>query len=71
MDTYTTIGPVRGNCGHAHRSIRTAVACLAADSAGCRRQGGYSDRQVKHSDGTGLSETEYDEATGCTWGADR
>ena len=44
--TYTTVGDIRGWCGHAHRSIRTAAACLERDRRGCARQGGYSDRRV-------------------------
>lgn len=47
---YTTDGPVRGNCGHKHRELRTALACLANDQAGCAAQGGYSDRQVIYTD---------------------
>lgn len=46
MTTYTTIGPVRGQCGHNHRSIETAQRCLQADQDGCGRQGGYSDRRI-------------------------
>jgi len=49
--TYTTKGAVRGCCGHAHRSLDTALRCLARDRAGCRSQGGYSDRSIEDSDG--------------------
>ena len=45
-DTYTTYGHVRGQCGHAHKTIEAAVRCLERDRAGCAGQGGYSDRQV-------------------------
>lgn len=48
MIYYTTLGPVRGCCGHKHLTIRTAAECMARDDAGCRRQGGYSDRRVLH-----------------------
>lgn len=44
-------GQVRGDCGHAHKSLRAALACLKRDAAGCRRQGGYSDRRVVHVEG--------------------
>lgn len=44
---YTTWGPVRGDCGHVHRSEETADRCLAADRAGCAAQGGYSDREIR------------------------
>jgi len=44
---YTTRGPVRGSCGHQHRTLETAARCLRADIVGCRRSGGYSDRRVR------------------------
>lgn len=43
---YTTNGSVRGECGHVHRTYATAAACIARDHAGCKLQGGYSDRHV-------------------------
>lgn len=43
---YTTIGDVRGCCGTHHTSIEDAEACIARDQAGCKMQGGYSDRVV-------------------------
>jgi hypothetical protein len=43
---YTTLGDVRGGCGHAHRSLKAAIACRKADHKGCVSQGGYSDRQI-------------------------
>ena len=43
---YTTEGDIRGDCGHKHRSFRTAQQCLDKDRAGCKKQGGYSDRNV-------------------------
>lgn len=43
---WATWGPVRGYCGHMHRSVDTAERCRARDRAGCRRQGGYSDRDL-------------------------
>lgn len=45
--TYTAIGNVRGSCGHKHRTAEAAEACFRRDMAGCRRQGGYSDRCVR------------------------
>lgn len=39
---YTTHGPVRGGCGHRHKLMRTAVACIDAD----RREWGGTDRSV-------------------------
>ena len=53
--TYTTIGDVRGTCGHQHRTLEAAERCRAADSAGCKSQGGYSDRRVRNGDGSPLS----------------
>jgi hypothetical protein len=46
MPTYTTTGSVRGSCGHKHRTITTAYACLCEDQRGCKNQGGYSDRDI-------------------------
>lgn len=46
MPSYTTDGPVRGTCGHHHRTIATAYCCLQKDARGCARQGGYTDRGV-------------------------
>ena len=46
MMYYTTRGDIRGGCGHKHKTVRTAVACLQDDAKGCRKQGGYSDRRV-------------------------
>jgi hypothetical protein len=61
MNTYTTDGSVRGDCGHRHRTLSGAIQCLARDQAGCKSQGGYSDRQIRHSDGSPLTEREYDQ----------
>ena len=58
--TYTTIGSVRGSCGHAHRTIAAAKACADADQRACHRHGGYSDRDVRRSDGSRLSEREHE-----------
>lgn len=44
--SYSTKGSVRGACGHRHRTLGGAIACLRRDRAGCKRQGGYSDRIV-------------------------
>lgn len=44
---FTTWGSVRGDCGHAHRTIEAAEACRSRDSRGCRSQGGYSDREIR------------------------
>lgn len=50
MDTYyTTLGPVRGTCGHRHREARTALDCLERDCRSCRAIPGgtsYSDRRI-------------------------
>lgn len=44
MTYFTSIGSVRGSCGHKHQSEAAAEACIAADQRACARQGGYSDR---------------------------
>lgn len=43
---YTTTGSVRGCCDHKHRTIETAQRCIDRDHAGCKSQGGYSDRKI-------------------------
>ena len=60
--TYTTRGSVRGECGHQHRSLRTAEKCRRRDADGCRSQGGYSDRRVCRGDGSPLTEAERAES---------
>jgi hypothetical protein len=62
--TYTTIGSVRGSCGHAHRTLSAAQACADADQRACRRRFGYSDRVVRRSDGSPLSEQEAEALEG-------
>ena len=44
--SYTNTGPVRGECGHRHRTRATASECLERDRRGCASQGGYSDRRT-------------------------
>jgi hypothetical protein len=46
MTYFIAVGPVRGSCGHKHKSEHAAEACIAADQKACARQGGYSDRVV-------------------------
>ena len=51
---YTTWGPVRGSCGHRHRTITTAQACADRDDRDCKAGNGrsaYSDRHVTYADG--------------------
>ena len=44
---YTTWGSTRGDCGHAHRTVEAAQECQERDQAGCRSQGGHSDRHLR------------------------
>lgn len=46
MTHFTTRGEIRGQCPHKHKTRAGAQRCLDADSAGCRQQGGYSDREI-------------------------
>ena len=57
--TYTTKGSIRGSCGHQHRSVRTAVECVAMDQAACKSQHGYSDRRVVNGDGSELDDQDF------------
>lgn len=45
---YIAYGPVRGSCGHLHRTEEAAERCADADQRACRSQGrtSYSDRYV-------------------------
>jgi len=45
---YTTVGSVRGCCGHCHQSLFRAYECLEKDGnqAAKAGQGCYSDRRV-------------------------
>ena len=57
--TYTTRGRIRGCCGHKHKTIEAAAACLRDDHSGCASQGGYSDREIARTDGEELTENEH------------
>lgn len=50
-------GDVRGDCGHKHYSLRGLAACQQRDSAACKSQGGYTDRQpmVANKNGSEIS----------------
>ncbi len=65
---YICIGSVRGSCGHKHRTLSGAAACLRRDRVGCKKQGGYSDRHVKRSSGADLFEAEHHEVEGLASG---
>ena len=43
---YYAAGSVRGECGHAHRTLAGADGCCERDHRGCRAHGGRSDRAV-------------------------
>lgn len=58
---YFCNGSVRGNCGHHHKTVEAAAKCAERDCAGCRAQGGYSDRTVRGSDGTFWGWTRQDD----------
>lgn len=63
--TYTCVGPVRGLCGHKHKTVGAAVSCCAKDQAAIRRAypgtfpaHAYSDRVVVRCDGMPLDDDE-------------
>lgn len=58
---YTTTGNVRGCCGHRHRTIDAAYACLKKDQRYCKKIGGYSDRKVAGPKGRTLTDDERTE----------
>lgn len=45
---YTTLGTVRGSCGHNHKTIQAAYNCLRKDQKDVNSLGGgaYSDRII-------------------------
>ena len=49
---YYCKGPIRGACGHHHRTITGAARCLRSDQRGCNPHGQhyptepYSDRDI-------------------------
>jgi len=51
---YSAVGPIRGHCCHAHRSIKAALECARRDQRACALGGGYSDRQVEAVEGRWL-----------------
>ena len=53
---WVTEGPVRGGCGHKHRSEDAAAACIQRDNRNVKKGGGpraYSDRVVVAVEGPG------------------
>lgn len=44
---FTTWGTVRGSCGHAHRTLAQAQACVIRDERLCRRTGRDTDRAIR------------------------
>jgi len=56
--TFTTIGPVRGSCGHDHPTLEAAADCLIRDQIACSGLPGgnsYSDRRIVSANGAALS----------------
>ena len=43
---WTSYGLVRGQCGHRHREVDSAIRCISHDRVACKREGGDSDRSV-------------------------
>ncbi len=67
---YTTVGSVRGTCGHNHLTVEAAARCGAKDDRGCAVAGGYSDREVvKLVDGEReeMTEEEYQAVSDVRW----
>ena len=61
MIFYTTWGSVRGDCGHVHRTLDAAIACLERDRRQCSRLGGgaYSDRHVRELEAATVRRARY------------
>jgi hypothetical protein len=58
---YYCDGPVRGHCGHKHRTIEAATRCLVKDIRRCIRVAEHSDRHIYHEDGASLTTSEEQE----------
>jgi hypothetical protein len=43
---FTNQGPLRGACGHKHKNLESAAACLDEDEALCVVRGGHTDREI-------------------------
>lgn len=80
MRYFIGYGSVRGECGHKHRTPRTAALCVERDARACKRLPGgnsYSDRLViaQESDhpflGVGLTEEEREVVHGVYCGSVR
>lgn len=75
MDTHNTTpryearGPVRGSCGHAHRTEAAAAACAARDQRDCASIPGsksYSDRRAVR---IGTTPTRWEARRSCATGS--
>jgi hypothetical protein len=68
---YIAKGNIRGECPHRHRTLAAAQRRADRDDAGCRRQGGYSDREalvVEDGEPRPLNDDELEELFGLTRG---
>lgn len=50
VKTFVCHGPLRGECGSLHRSVKSAIECCDRD----RRKDRKSDREPTHPDGSDL-----------------
>ncbi len=74
MSTYYTTGSdqIADCCGHKHRTMQTALDCLAQHQTGCHAQGGYSRRDVQRvTDGAPVDLSVADMRAGAIWGLDK
>ena len=58
---YHCVGDIRGECGHMHHTLKGVLRCLRKDRNGCEKQGGYSDRVIRHTDDSRLTDKELSE----------
>jgi len=60
---FTTWGPKRQGCEHAHRTSAAAQLCLEDDREKCREKGIESDREIRKIEST-LEALSFDEEKG-------
>lgn len=65
--TYSTIGYVRGNCGHKHTTIQAAFKCLERDALRHHKMGGNTDRVIVRNDGENFTSDDRDNLAGLSF----
>lgn len=64
---YVATGPVRGDCGHRHRTLTAAMRCVDRDARACAKLGGrlLGPTTIRRSDGSYIETEPGDHGEGC------